>query len=372
MDKEKLAIIKLNMVAELGPKKIVALSNYFGSAYNVLFASLKDLQMVDKITEKIALSIKHTVDSNIIDKEISLAKENGIDIFVYTEENYPLPLKDIYDFPPVLYVKGNIKKNDSVSVAVVGSRMPTNYGRAVTSTFCKYFAENEITVISGLARGIDTEAHQSILKYNGRTIAVLGNGLLEYYPKENKKLQDKISQNCAVISEFPLQQRPDKQHFPRRNRIIAGLSMATVVVEATASSGAIITAELATEYGRDVFAVPGPIFSAYSKGPNNLIKNGSLIALEPQDVVNEIQLLSTWVSKKKKQKKLKTENMSNIKDKNSINILKMIESSINGISTDELSEYFEIDIPELSTILVELELNGFIKAMPGQIYIRNS
>ncbi|MDD5102140.1 MAG: hypothetical protein PHH62_04055, partial [Endomicrobiaceae bacterium] len=115
-----------------------------------------------------------------------------------------------------------------------------------------------------------------------------------------------------------------------------------------------------------------PIFSAYSKGPNNLIKNGSLIALEPQDVVNEIQLLSTWVSKKKKQKKLKTENMSNIKDKNSINILKMIESSINGISTDELSEYFEIDIPELSTILVELELNGFIKSMPGQIYIRNS
>jgi len=371
MNKEKLSIITLNMVPELGPKKITSLINFFDGAYNVLNAGLKDLQSAEKITGKIAESIKKAADSNIAEKEISLAKDNGIEIFVYTEDNYPLHLKDIYDFPPVLYVKGKIIKNDALSVGVVGSRMPTNYGRTVTSSFCRYFAENEISVISGLARGIDTEAHQTALKYGGRTIAVLGNGLLEYYPKENMKLQDKISINSAVISEFPLKQRPDKYHFPRRNRIIAGLSMATLVVEAAASSGAVITAELAAEYGRDVFAVPGPIFSAYSKGPNNLIKNGSLIALEPQDIVNEIYSLSKWVNKRKQQKKLKNESMSDIKDKNSINILKMIKSSVNGISADELSETLEINVPELSSILIDLELNGFIKAMPGQIYIIN-
>ncbi|MFA7074766.1 MAG: DNA-processing protein DprA [Endomicrobiaceae bacterium] len=372
MNKEKLSVIALNMVAELGPKKITALIDFFDGAYNVLNASLKDLRSVDKITEKIALGIKRAADSNAAEKEICLAKDNGIDILVYTDNNYPSQLKDIYDFPPVIYVKGEIIKNDALSIGVVGSRMPTNYGRTVTSSFCRYFAENEITVISGLARGIDTEAHKAALKYGGRTVAVLGNGLMEYYPKENMKLQEEISASSAVVSEFPLTQRPDKYHFPRRNRIIAGLSIGTLVVEAAASSGAIITAELAVEYGRDVFAVPGPIFSAYSKGPNNLIKNGSLMALEPQDIVNEINSLSQWVNKKKKNKKINIGNISDIKDKNSINVLKMVKSFANGISADELSECLKIDIPELSTVLIELELNGLIKSMPGQIYIINS
>ncbi len=371
MDKEKLALIQLNTVCGLGPKKIVALTNYFGSACNVLSAGVKELQAVEKITEKTALLIKKSADSDDAYKEVLLAEENGIDIFVYTDKDYPFQLKDICDFPPVIYVKGSIKKNDAVSVAIVGSRMPTNYGRTVTSYFCRYFAENDITVISGLARGIDTQAHESVLKHSGRTIAVLGNGLLEYYPSENRKLQDKIAEKCALVSEFPLRQRPDKIQFPRRNRIIAGLAMATVVIEASDTSGAIITAKLALDYGRDVFGVPGPIFSAYSKGPNGLIKNGALIAIDPEDVVNGIYSLSKWVTENKKIKKTAITKSTVLKDKNSINILKMIKSSTNGISADELSGVSKIDIKELFSILMELELNGFIKSGPGQIYMAN-
>ncbi|GAB1402336.1 DNA-processing protein DprA [Elusimicrobiota bacterium] len=371
MSPEQSAVVQLNMVSEIGPKKIVSLVNYFGSAVNVLNAGIGDLQKVEKITEKTALSIKKTADSKKIDNEIKLAKDNNINIVTYMDESYPEQLKDIYDFPPVLYIKGNLKKNDKVSVAVVGSRTPTNYGRSVTNHFCKYFAENDICVISGLARGIDTEAHQTVLKNNGRTIAVLGNGLLHYYPSENRKLQDQIGRDNVLISEFPLQQKPEKTTFPRRNRIIAGLSMATVITEAIIESGAMITAKLGLDYGRDVFAVPGSIFSNYSKGPNSLIKDGSLIALKPEDVVESIHSLSLWVTKKKKQKKLTTKNINDITNTRNLKVLKLIESAVDGISVDKLSQDTKIDIPELAMILMDLELDGFVRAMPGQVYIRN-
>ncbi len=372
MDNEKLSIVALNTVIDLVPQKFISLVNYFGNVNNILTADIKEIQSVGFVSNKIAKAIKDLSSLEVANKELLLAQKNNIKILTYLDEEYPDQLKNIYDFPPVIYVKGKIDKNDIFSVSIVGSRRPTNYGITVTENFCRYFAQNSITTISGLASGIDTQAHMSTLKNSGKTIAVLGNGLLEYYPSGNRKLQDEIAQKGAVISEFPLTRRPLPVNFPRRNRIVAALSLATIVIEAAEKSGSLITAELACEYGKDVFGVPGPIFSKYSQGPNSLIKQGAFVALKPEDVVEQIPLLNDLVKKKSKEKKKEPEKNLPLISQSSINILKMIQSSTVGMSLDEISLKSNVNVSEISTILLDLELNGLIKAMPGQIYIRNT
>lgn len=373
MDKERLSVVALNSVSSLTPKKIISLIDYFGSAENVLSADAKEFQTVFEMPEKIVSEIKKVSDLSFAEREIDLAEKNNIKIVTYKDETYPEQLKNICDYPPVLYIKGNYdNKKDHVSVSIVGSRRATNYGKTVTDNFCKYFAQNSITTVSGLAGGIDTQAHVSTLKNSGKTVAVLGNGLLYYYPAENRKLQEQIYEKGAVISEFALNQRPDKINFPRRNRIVAALSLATVVVEAAIKSGSLITADLACDYGKDVFAVPGPVFSKYSQGTNNLIKSGAYIALTPQDVCEQNVFLYDTVKKIKKKKAAKNINSVFKGDKSSINVLKMIQSSINGLSLDEISAKTNIPVSQLSVILLELELSGYIKSVPGQIYIRMS
>ena len=372
MNKEKEAIIILNLNIELTPKRIISLINFFGSAVNVLNATISELTKVYGIPEKIAVSIQKTAQSNKLEKELRLAKENGIDIITYKDDSYPEQLSDIPDFPPVLYMKGKLHKSDKIAISIVGARRATNYGFSVTSNFCKYFAENDICVISGLASGIDSQAHKATLENNGRTIAILGNGLLECYPPENKKLQEKIATNGVLISEYSLFQRPDKLLFPRRNRIIAGLSMATIVIEAAEKSGSLITAELACEYGRDVFAVPGSIFSKYSQGPNLLIKNGSFIALKPDDVVAAISKLTLWVSQRNKNKKnLTIKAVNDITNRQDLKVLQIINEAQNGISIDKISLVTKREVTDLAMTLMDFELKGLVKVMPGQVYIRN-
>ncbi len=370
MDNEKLSVVALNTIVDLIPKKIISLINYFGNANNVLNADIKELESVAGISDKVAESIKNLSNLDVANKELALAEKNNIKILTYSDEEYPAQLKNIYDFPPVLYIKGNFNKNDTLSVSVVGSRKPTNYGLIVTEKFCKYFAQNSITTISGWASGIDTQTHTSTLKNSGRTIAVLGNGLLECYPASNRKVQDEIAEKGVVISEFPLTRKALPANFPRRNRIVAALSLATIVVEAAAKSGSLITAELACECGKDVFAVPGPVFSKYSQGPNSLIKQGAFVALTPEDITEQVALLSDWVRKNEKKKKKETVKNLPLISQSSINILKMIQSSVTGMSLDEISLKSNVNVSEVSTILLELELNGLIKTMPGQIYVR--
>ena len=372
MDNEKLSIVALNTVVDLIPKKIISLINYFGSASNVLSADIKELKSIEFISDKVAKTIKDISNLESANKELLLAEQNNIKILTYLDEDYPCQLKNIYDFPPVIYIKGKFDKDDKLSVSVVGSRRSTNYGVIVTEKFCKYFAQNSITTISGLARGIDTQAHSSTLKNLGRTVAILGNGLLECYPAENRKLQDEIAEKGAVISEFPLTRMALPVNFPRRNRIVAAFSLATIVIEAAEKSGSLITAELACEYGKDVFAVPGPIFSKYSQGPNSLIKQGAFVALKPEDIVEQVNLLSDFVKKKAKKRKKEIEKDLPLISQSSINILKMIQSSTVGISLDEISLKSNVNVSEVSTILLDLELKGLIKAMPGQIYVRNT
>ena len=369
MDKERLSILALNTIIELIPKKIISLIEYFGSASNVLQTNIKEIRQVVDITDKTAQTIKERANLKFAQEELLLAQENNINVLTYLDDDYPSQLKTICDYPPILYIKGNLDKNDINSVSVVGSRRATNYGKIVTEQFCRYFSQHEITTVSGLANGIDTQVHISTIQSSGKTIAVVGNGLLECYPAGNRKLQEDISKKGAIISEFNLHQRALPINFPRRNRIIAALSQATIVVEAAIKSGLLITAELACEYGKDVFAVPGQIYSKYSQGPNSLIKQGAFIALNPKDIIEQNSILGNYVLKRKKIKdktvKKDTSSMAEI----SINILKMIQSSLDGISLDEISLKANIAVSELSTILLDLELNGFIKSMPGQIYI---
>ncbi len=369
MNKEQLSLVALNMVIELIPKKMISLIKYFGSAENVFKGDTKEIKQVAQVTDQTADIIKKCGDFKAAEQELILAEKNNIKIVTYIDKEYPKQLKYIYDYPSVLYMKGSYSSQDEYSVSVVGSRRPTNYGRIVTDKFCKHFVECGLTTISGLASGIDTQTHVSTLDNSGKTIAVLGNGLLDIYPKENKKLQETICQKGVVISEFPLRQRPDKINFPRRNRIVAALSKATLVVEAAIKSGSLITAELAAEFGKDVYAVPGPIYAKYSEGPNSLIKNGAYIVLKPEDIIEQTFSLFDFVKTAKK-KNLKEDKILQSGDKKSITVLKILESTITGLSLDEISAKTEIPISDLSSVLLDLELNGLIKEMPGQTYIK--
>ncbi|MEW5758600.1 MAG: DNA-processing protein DprA [Candidatus Omnitrophota bacterium] len=221
-------------------------------------------------------------------KELELAAKHKIKIISISDAGYPEILKKIFDPPKALYVKGELREEDNLSIAIVGSRLASSYGLIQAEKFGFDLANLGITVVSGLARGIDTKAHLGALKANGRTIAVLGSGLLSVYPPENKGLVEKISQNGAVISEYPLDMGPRRENFPKRNRIVTGLSLGVVVVEAAKNSGALISARCALEQGREVFSLPGKLDSDNSFGTNELIKDGAKLTTSVNDILEEI------------------------------------------------------------------------------------
>lgn len=366
------ALIVLNSIPTLGPVRIKRLVEHFGCATKVLDANIEELSQVENIGENIAKTIVKYKDKINVDKEIELLKNNEIQIISYKDENYPEVLRYLSDPPVILYVKGEIKKSDMISVAVVGTRKPTSYGRMVTEQLIKELAEYNLTIVSGLAYGIDTVAHQSAIKYGLRTIAVLGNGLGIYYPLINKKLQQQIPRYGAVVSEFPYFYKPNKTTFPQRNRIIAALSLGTVVVEADLQSGAMITAKFAAELGKDVFAVPGSIFSRQSRGTNYLIKSGAKIVTSAEDIIEEIKSISEFVQQKilsKKSVVTKQEiHASEITGKARI-VLDVIMSEPEGIHIDKLQAVTNIEISELMKILFELQVMSKIKELPGKFYV---
>jgi DNA processing protein len=362
MNTNDLSLFKLLLAADIGAIRFFKLLERFGSADAILKASKKDLISVGGIGNTIAASISTAVNSDKAEKELELAVKNNINIVLYNSDNYPKTLTNLPDKPLVLYIKGNILENDFDSISIVGSRKISNYGKTVTSEFASYFAKREVTIVSGLARGVVTLAHVTALENKSRTIAVLGNGLLVNYPPENAKLQEIISQNGAVISEFSLKQQPDKGTFPRRNRIIAGFSKATLLTEAALGSGAVITAKYCADYGKDVFAVPGNIHSNVSKGTNELIQNGAFIALSPENMVYHLR----WIIKDKKYTTMKLPNF----DKLELAVLNLIESDSAGLPPDIIAQKLNINISDMAPALFNLEINGLIKTTPGQIYIR--
>jgi len=363
MTKEKLALFRLFLTADIGIIKFLRLIEFFGNASCVFNAAKEDLLSVEGINERIASAILNAKTLETAEKELELAAKHNIKIVFCQDPDYPEPLKELDDKPVFLYICGNFKKEDINSLAIVGARNPSIYGKAVSEEFADFFAKNNVTLVSGLARGIDTQAHLSALKHKSGTIAVLGNGLLVNYPPENAKIQAKIAENGAVISEFPLASEPDTYTFPRRNRIIAGLAKATLVIEARIKSGAMITAKYAVNYGKDVFAVPGNIHSQLSRGTNALISEGAYPALSPQSMAESLSYIHIYNSVAGN---TGSKGLADTERK----VLRLIENSVDGISPDALAQKTKIAISEISGIILALEMSDLIKVLPGQICVK--
>src|SRR5262245_34361364 len=285
------ALVALNLIEHVGPVRLRQLLDRFGDAPAILRASRDQLQRVQGIGEDTAESIATWETKVDLQAELRRAQEFGCQLVIPDDPEYPDLLKQIYDPPIVLYVKGTLLAKDKNSVAMVGSRMTTHYGMEVARKLAYQLAYLGVTVVSGGARGIDSAAHQGALSSKGRTVAVLGTGINLVTPPENADLFQRIAENGAVVTQCPFNRPPDKQTFPIRNRIVAGMTLGTVVVEANLSSGALITANFANEYGRQVFAVPGRIDSPRSKGCHELIKKGAKLCESAEDILTEFEYL---------------------------------------------------------------------------------
>ena len=279
------AFIALNMIEGIGPVRVRQLLEQFGDSPAILSASKSQLERVYGIGPEIGDAVANWQNTVDLAGELKRIEQFGCKIVIQTDENYPELLKQIYDPPIVLYVKGNLLAKDKNSIAMVGSRMTTHYGIEIARKLSYQLAYIGVTVVSGGARGIDTAAHQGALNAKGRTIAVLGTGINLVFPSENAELFERIAATGAVISQFPFNRPGDKQTFPIRNRIVAGMTLGTVVVEANLTSGALITAGMAVENGRQVFAVPGRIDSPRSKGCHDLIKKGAKLCESAEDIL---------------------------------------------------------------------------------------
>lgn len=356
--------IALNMVDGIGSITYQKLITHFGTPEKVFSASKKELTEVDGIREKTANSIKTFRLEEEIKDELNRIGKSGVNTLTINDDEYPSGLKTIYDPPHVLYVKGQLMENDAIAVAIVGSRSPTTYGKLVTEKISMELSARGVTIISGMARGIDSIAHKSAIARGGRTIAVLGCGLNVIYPPENFKLMDEIISHGAVISEFPMSARPDKMNFPQRNRIISGLSLGTLIVEAAEKSGSLITARHAVEQGREVFAVPGSINSPKSKGANKLIKSGAKLVENAEDIIDEFP--SDVRSFLKSPKKEIKEDSNLAGDEK--HIFSLIDTESRHIDT--IVEHSNLPVSVVSGILVKLELKGLVRQISGKMFIR--
>jgi DNA processing protein len=288
MDREALKYwLALRAVEDVGCVGFRTLLQAFSTPREVFAASGGALRVIPGIGPKIADNIRSFSSWGKIERELDLADKTGVEIITAADSCYPRPLLNIYDYPPYLYVKGSLLPED-VCVAIVGSRLASVYGRYTTERLSRELALQGVTIVSGLARGIDAAAHRGALAGRGRTIAVLGSGIDTIYPPENKKLAEQIAQRGAVVSEFALGTPPNAPNFPSRNRIISGIAYGVVVVEAGEKSGSLITARIAAEQGRSVFAVPGEIGASGARGTNHLIKQGATLIEGIGDILAEI------------------------------------------------------------------------------------
>lgn len=360
------ALLVLNAVENVSNRQIHELIRFFGSAEKVLNLSSPELLHPNIISEQAVTNILKFPKDKFLENEYNLIN-NNIKIIKYTDSEYPAFLREISDAPVVLYVYGNGLENIDPSIAIVGSRKASVYGMSIAEKFAARLAEYGICIVSGLARGIDTAAHQGCLRAGGITVAVLGCGLGVEYPKENVSLKEEIAERGAVISEFPMQTNPLPYNFPRRNRIVSGLSRGVIVVEAAEKSGALITADFALEQGRDVFAVPAMIDHPNSLGTHRLIKEGAKLITSVEDVLDDLNL--SVQSTRGFQREVEI-------DKFLMNELSQNESSLyrfitdKPIHIDELVQSSNLDIPTATALLLKLEMKKMIKQLPGKRFKR--
>jgi len=365
--------LRLQRVPDVGPIRTRNLVAHFGSVDGIWSASMAELQHVDGISPRVAECIFRSRDDRGVDEEIAKAAECELRILCPEDADYPKPLLHIPDPPICLYVRGSLQPADSVAVAIVGTRRCSHYGREQALRFGEALAGAGFTVVSGLARGIDGEAHRGALRAKGRTIAVLGNGLGSIYPHEHEELAEEIAASGAIVSELEVDIAPDFKNFPPRNRIIAGLSLGVVVIEAGEKSGALITARLATEYNREVFAVPGNIDRpAQTAGSNVLIRDGQAkLVTCLEDVLNELGEVG---------KTLRPDPLPNPADaplfatanlaQHERSILEAVGSGIEEV--EGICTTTRLDAGSVTSTLTALQLRGLIRQLPGNRFVCRS
>lgn len=365
------AFLALTLIPKVGPVTIRRLLDGFGSPEDVLKASEASLQRVEGIGPAMARVIHGWEDAIDLTKEKRRIREVGARFITFEEESYPVLLKEIHDPPPALYVLGELIERDRHAIAVVGSRRSTHYGNSCARKLAFQLATAGLTVVSGLARGIDTAAHEGALEAKGRTIAVIGCGLGKIYPQENQALARRIADGQgAVMSEFPVDQIPDKTTFPLRNRIISGLSRGILVAEAPAWSGALITANMAAEHNRTVYAVPGPVDRPSSAGCHKLIQDGAKLVTSADDILEDF----LWLLPRTEQegmKQARAEQQAAARppmDEDEARLYGALDASEAHI--DELITRTGLPASTVSATLLKMEMKRLVEQLPGKFFTR--
>ncbi|MFC1726306.1 DNA-processing protein DprA [candidate division KSB1 bacterium] len=353
-------LLYLTAIPKLGANRIIKLINAFKTPENILKARVDEISMVPGFDKKIAELIVKNRNKKFVENQLKILNLIGAKIISLWDKEYPENLKNIFDPPILLFVRGEFKENDKFSISIVGSRSPSIYGKLDAEKISAELTKEGLTIVSGFARGIDSAAHKSVLDSGGRTIAVLGCGVNIIYPPEQRRLFFRIIDNGAVISEYPFDTPPDPYNFPRRNRIISGLSLGTLVVEAGEKSGALITANQALEQNREVYAMPRNISFPTSKGTNELIKSGAKLVQSGSDILEEI---APHIKKKNIEEKVLPALTDD--EKKVYGIL-----SEEPIHVDKISELAGKKTSEIPMILLNLELKGIIKQVPGAKFMR--
>ena len=367
---EREAFLILNAVMGIGNSTVQKLLKCYGSAVKILSLNESDLSVVPRISLKAIQNILHFPKDKFLKAEYNLMAKKKVRAITWLDDGYPEVLREIADAPVVLYMKGDLSLESALSMAIVGSRRASFYGQTVAENFAGRLAELGFTTVSGMARGIDTAAHRGALRAGGPTVAVLGCGLSHVYPLENKKLMDEIAATGVVISEFPMGMGPLPHNFPRRNRIISGLSLGVIVVEAAERSGALITADFALEQGREVFAVPGKIDHPSFRGAHGLIKQGAKLVTCVEDILEDIE--------PRVSAHLKAETGPSAEDRGIKDLpadLSKDEQQLYNYITDrpvhidELTNRCGTAVPVMS-VLLQLELKHLVKQLPGKLFVR--
>ena len=358
------------LTAEVGPIRFGRLIERFGSAQAALGAASGQLTGIEGIGRQTAEVVARSRDRVDVQREVMLAAEHGVHILCREDEDYPSLLRHIPDPPICLYVRGTLEPHDSVAIAIVGARRCSLYGREQSHRFGYQLASNGVTIVSGLARGIDGESHKGAVAAGGRTIAVLGNGLCSIYPPEHRDLAERIVEQGAVISELPMTVSPDAKNFLPRNRLIAGLSLGVLVIEAARRSGALTTARLASEYDREVFALPGRVDTESSLGTNAMIRDQhAKLVLTAEDVIDELGEVGQAI-KTEEEAATDAVSMPDLP-------LNEDESLVHGVlgrqerSIELIADETGRSAAKVASTLITLQLKGLVRQLPGNLFVRS-
>ncbi|MBI3189972.1 MAG: DNA-protecting protein DprA [Ignavibacteriales bacterium] len=363
----------LSQIPNIGPNRLRSLVSHFDDTSNIVNASAKEISHIDGFSKKLASEIisffKHdTFDEakKYAEHQLSRLNKNEGSVVSFWEKQFPESLKRIDDPPVMLFMKGAFDELDCYAIAIVGTRVPSTYGTMMAEKFSEELSKIGITIVSGLARGIDTITHTTTLKTGGRTLAVIGSGIDVVYPPENKKLYERIPEQGAVVSEFPMGTKPNAENFPRRNRIISGLSLGTLVVETDINGGAMITAAMALNQNREVFAIPGNLDSKRSKGSNTLIKNGQAKLVESvDDILTELASKLKPILKKTDKVPVKPHVELTLFEQTVFNAL-----DEKPLHIDSITQHAGVSTSDALVQLLSLEFKGLIRQLPGKMFIK--